>query len=82
MQSAIPELADGGYWYMVATRIDPETLALEPDVPYGTPYAAWSSVDGFAIIRVLSPLVLPPVPLLVADFIDIPRKPRARLGGK
>jgi len=82
MQSAIPELADGGYWYVVATGIDEETGAAVPLLPVRTAYAAWSAAPGFFIVRLLAPVVLPPTPYLVSDFIDLPRKPRARLGGK
>jgi hypothetical protein len=80
-----PEIADGGYWYVVSSVVDPEDGSRNPGPVPGAGWCAWYD-RGFVVIRTLEAMT----GLEIADqtTIDaviaangITGKPYARLGG-
>ena len=45
-----PEIADGGYWYVAKTVVDPVLGGNRPEVPSGLPWFAWYG-NGAVLIR-------------------------------
>lgn len=80
MIAQVPELWDGGYWYVAPLTTDPETGSLVPDVPQGTAWAQWYKDGQKCVIKTTSQVVLPDIGIAPSDLIQIPRKPRARFG--
>jgi hypothetical protein len=78
MIAQVPELWDGGYWYVVAVVTDPETESLVPDVPAGTAWAQWYNDGTRSVIKTPAQIVVPYMGVAPSDLIQIPRKPRAR----
>ena len=82
---APPEIADGGYWYVVPIVPDPIEGGQTPgDVP-GQGWCAWYN-DGFVVIRTLEAMTGLEIAdqttidaVIAANFIS--GKPYARLGG-
>ena len=80
-----PEMADGGYWYLLTVVTDPDDGGQTPgDVP-GQGWCAWYN-DGFVVIRTLEAMTGLEIAdqttidaVIAANFIT--GKPYARLGG-
>jgi hypothetical protein len=50
-----PEIADGGYWYVVEATPDPELGGMTPGVIPGVGWGAWYA-NGFVAVRCPSPV--------------------------
>ena len=80
-----PEMADGGYWYLLTVVTDPDYGALAPgDVP-GAGWCAWYD-GGFVVIRTPAPIdainnTSNPIDAVLLSA-GISKKPFGRIGGK
>ena len=80
-----PEMADGGYWYLLTVVTDPDDGALAPgDVP-GEGWCAWYDT-GFVVIRTPAPIdainnTSNPIDAVLLSA-GISKKPFGRIGGK
>ena len=86
MIAQVPELADGGFWYVVPVVPDPELGGRTPGEIPGLGWCAWYGTvegEGYAAVRL-------PELVNVPQAVDIPvstvitsaaHKPRGRIGG-
>lgn len=75
-----PELADGGYWYVLPIVPDPERGGQTPGVVPGLGCTVvYSGI--YAVVRTPEPVLgLPTVDVVISDLITDP-KPYGRVGG-
>jgi hypothetical protein len=77
MIAQVPELWDGGFWYIVPSKISEEgENGIEPDIS-GTGYIGWIHNEMF-LVRVVSARIVNSLP--TSEFL-FERKPYGRLGG-
>jgi len=82
----VPELADGGYWYVVASVPDPLEGGHTPgDIPPN--WTAWyGNVDGVdcAVVRMPAPVTIPEGPSIAIGAVlsGWPDKPYSRVWGR
>lgn len=81
MIAQVPELWDGGYWYVVMLIYDDETGLILPNVPPGTVWAQWYNDGTKCVLKTPNQIVVPDIGISPSDIIQISRKPRARFGG-
>ena len=88
IQSQVPELADGGYWYVTSIPSFVDEDGEEATAYSGEHSAFFITLEGelLAVIRVSQPIAfLPPLPFLSVKKLLAARgdtsKPFARIGG-
>ena len=85
IESMPPELADGGYWYVVPVQIDPIEGGQTPGVIPGAGWCAWYSGEFVAIRTPEAVVGLTPADQVTVDEIlsanTFAGKPYARIGG-
>jgi len=88
IEAAVPEQADGGYWYVVEAVPDPEMGGLTPGVIPGAGWCAWyADIDGvtYAAVRTPEPVSgVNTAPAAVASVLaaaGYSERPRGRVGG-
>ena len=80
-EASVPEIADGGCWYVVEVVPDSEQGGKTPgDIP-GAGWCAWYSGN---LVAVRTPEVVSGVPTVDAKVSDVISgvKPRGRIGGR
>ena len=76
---AVPELADGGYWYVVPVVPDPEIGGRTPGEIPGAGWCAWyHPTEPRCIVRTPELMTIPQAIPLSADIA----KARGRIGGR
>lgn len=86
MLEAVPELADGGFWYHVAAVDVRDGRSTGPDLPVGASFTATYLADDTVIVR-------SPVPLVGVDTVSaevalrlvaagVPERPYGRIRGR
>lgn len=81
MITQVPELADGGFWYVVPIINDPE-LGSVPDLPAGTPWAQWRNDGVRAVVRTPHRVDVQEQFETVEAALAHHKKPYARAGGR
>lgn len=88
IESQVPEMADGGYWYVVPVMVDPIDGGKSPGDITGTGWCAWyGTVGGQDLVAIRTP-----EPVSGLDTVDVPvadvlaaanylQKPYGRIGG-
>jgi hypothetical protein len=75
-----PELADGGYWYLLPVVIGPEQGGKTPGIVPGVGWCAWYLGDQVVIRTPQAVEGLNTLQGKVSDVLDL-NKPYARVGG-
>lgn len=74
----VPEIYDGGYWYVVNMVQDAELGGMKPDLPDGLAFAAWFSDGARCVVKLLNPVAVQDLGVHVSSLVAYPRKPIAR----
>ena len=81
IEASIPELADGGCWYVVEVVPDPVEAGFTPGYIPGNGWCAWYSGN---LVAVRTPEAVSGVPTVDAKVSEVISgvKPRGRIGGR
>jgi len=83
--AAVPELADGGYWYVSEAVTDPHMGGITAGVGFPSWCAWYAEIDGAMYCAVRTPVAMtganPTNDTTVAEIIGSGQKPFGRIGG-